>query len=669
MQTTILKEKTSTSRNTLSVITYLLVVLLMYSSIAILCNVKKVQIHAGQDGVTELTRVDFSKESATISLDAAVIYHGAFYMPKDFSLGSVTDQGVRAIGPAASLGDFGTIRYVLRLPANHEYTLSFISVAYAQRLFINGVEYAPIGRVGAHADAVVPAVSRYAETFRPEGNTTEIVLHYSNFVHPDSRGVQTLTIGSAGVMGRAEQARTFRTVIVTGTLLTAMLLFFGLYLFSPGSYYLLWFCLICGCIALRGLLIGDRLITLLFPHLSWYIDIRLKYLSGCGQVLFSALYLNDLFQGAVNKRIVRGFILYCLCNALLFFVAPPMLFTQLIWVILAIVILYFAYALLRIILAVTRQKDKVALSVSEQMLLLPGICLYLIFSAFEIYASENAVYLWGMDFAQSGLLIFFFFNVLALLLRFSRDRRALDEVRRNEQAVRETNRMLTRLNRAKNDFLGNISHEMKTPLAVISNCAGLTLNQFRRNQVNEETTENLEIVQHEAVRLGRLVEELLRLALEKERRLILTDTDTNTLLQQAADFCAPICRGKNNRIALQIEKEGIPLRVNAEGLFQVLLNLVTNANRHIQNGEIRLSAGCDEETICFQVSDNGSGIAPALLGRVFERGVSGGNGTGLGLPICKEIIEEHGGQIEIKSGESGTQVSFTLPRMEGRDDV
>ena len=85
-------------------------------------------------------------------------------------------------------------------------------------------------------------------------------------------------------------------------------------------------------------------------------------------------------------------------------------------------------------------------------------------------------------------------------------------------------------------------------------------------------------------------------------------------------------------------------------------------------GVIRLSVKPQPQTgfAAVSVSDDGDGIDPALLPDIFKRGVSGDGSTGLGLPICKEIVEEHGGKIWIESGKGkGTLVTFTLPLGKG----
>jgi signal transduction histidine kinase len=118
-----------------------------------------------------------------------------------------------------------------------------------------------------------------------------------------------------------------------------------------------------------------------------------------------------------------------------------------------------------------------------------------------------------------------------------------------------------------------------------------------------------------------------------------------------------------------------PVYLNPGELSQVLYNLLQNARNHTRGGGVTVKAGTvnDGKHIEITVADTGEGIAPDLLPRVFERGVSGrggagssGGGTGLGLAVCKEIIASYGGDINIESEpHKGTTVKFTLPVHKG----
>lgn len=227
------------------------------------------------------------------------------------------------------------------------------------------------------------------------------------------------------------------------------------------------------------------------------------------------------------------------------------------------------------------------------------------------------------------------------------------------------------MNRVREEFLQNLSHELRTPLTVMSSYANLTSLEIRKNAVDDDTLENLDMIKRESIRLAALVEQLKKVSLENDRQLTLTDTDIPALLLRAAKFCAPICRN-GNRITVEAGSEPIIMRINADTIFQVLVNLITNANRHTKQDTIILKVewkpdNADSAGICISVIDHGEGISPDQLPNITKRYTSGGGGEGLGLAICKEIIEEHGGMMKIESKQGrGTTVCFTLPCEKGK---
>lgn len=648
----------------LSVAVYLLLAAVLCALVTSLCTVTPVVVKADRPGLTDLTDFDFEHsiaQVATESTQSIYIYAGAFYTPEDFAAGHVLTEAVLYNRTDGAQGDYGTLHMELRLPPDKVYAIATKNPSYAQRLFIDGKEYTAIGVPGDSAETVVPRTARFVEAFMPQGETTEMIFHYSNFVHADGGGLYPMDIGYVGNIVRNEQLATIRTTAVAAALAAIMLFFFGLFLFFKRYKYLLWFSLLCGCIALR--VVGSGLLPLLLPELSWYAEIRLSYIETCLMALFAALYITSLFPGAASKWALRGFILFCGGCMLFISLVPTTVFTRYPVELSLAYTGFVAYLLLMVLWRSLRGTLPSALSKPERRLLLLGLVLFALLSAADIFAHQRALLLFGLSYQAVGMVVFLFINMLALVMSFSRTEQELDTVRESQREIQATNRMLERLNRARIDFLNNISHEMKTPLTVIGSYAGLTISQLRKNAVDGQTEENLDRVQQEAVRLGRLVEQLMKVSVEKERQTTLTGTDAGALLRRAADYCEALCRGHDNQITVMCRPEHIPLRVNTDEIFQVLLNLITNANRQMRGGVIALSAGQDEENgqTVFRVADSGKGIPPELLAQVFERGVSGNGGTGLGLAICREIVREHGGSMEIQSDDKGTTVCFTVP--------
>lgn len=658
------QDKNHAFKGMLSVTVYLLAAVLVCVLVTRLCAVNVEAVTAEQPGLTDLTDFDFESgiaQVATESTQSITIYAGAFYTPSDFADGNITVEGVLYDRTEGAQGDYGTLRMLLKLPSGEVYAIAAKNPSYAQRLFIDGKEYTAIGVPGDSAETTVPKTARFVEAFMPQGEVTEIIFHYSNFVHADGGGLYPIDIGTMTSIVRNEQLSTIQTTAVAAALAAIMLFFFGLFLFFKRYKYLLWFSLLCGCIALR--VIGSDLLPILLPELSWTLEIRLSYIETCLMALFASLYIASLFPGAANKWAMRGFAVFCGGCVLFISIAPTTVFTRYPVALSLAYIGFVVYLLLTVLWRALRGRLSFALSKPERRLLLLGLMIFALLSTADIFAHQRALLLFGLSYQAVGMVVFLFLNMLALVMSFSRTEQELDMVREGQREIRETNQMLERLNRAKTDFLGNISHEMKTPLAVISNCAGTTLMQLDQNSFDENTRRNLDDIQQEAMRLGRLVEQLMAVAVEKERQLTLTDTHAGALLSRAAAFCEPICRGHQNKITVECRPAHIPLRVNTDAIFQVLLNLLTNANRQAHHQVIAVLARLDEEnhTVVFAVTDSGKGIPPDLLPHVFARGVSGNGSTGLGLAICREIVQEHGGSMTIHSDGGGTTVRFTLP--------
>lgn len=655
----------------LRVAAYLLAVTLVFSAVSILCSTNAVVVNSTEPGVTDLTDFDFAgaiARVATATTDSVFIYPGAFYTPEDFASGRVTQAGVLYTREPHGQGDYGTLRMIFKLPQNEVYAIAGKSVSYAQRLFIDGKEYAPIGVTGDSIETVTPQARRFTEGFYPTGDTTEIVIHYSAFVHADGGGLYPFDIGLARNMVRMEQLITFRDAAVAVALLTAALFFFGLFLFFPKGRYLLWFALACGCIALRGLFTSDKTVMLLLPNLDWYLTIRLEYILTCGMALFSALYLNGLFPGAANCRAIRGFTVFSAACAFFICLTRPIVFTRFIVFFSGAYAAFGIYLLASVVATNLRGKKPSPLSRAEQWLLLFGLGVYAALSALGVYAHQRSIVLLGLDFPQVGMMMFLFLSILALALGFARTDRALGEACRVEHEMEETNKKLERLDRLRKSFLANISHEMKTPLSSMKGYALLAAEDIDEGTADADTRKNMRMLSREAQRLSDLAAGLLRISAAADTEMTWERQVLNLseIFEQAADACRAIAAKNNNRLVTHIGDGLPPVRVNADMIHQILLNLTANANRHTRNGTITFSGKLENGKIIVAVSDNGKGISSELLPRVFERRVSDGGGDGLGLAICKDIVEAHGGRIGIEStpGE-GTRVTFTLPEREG----
>ncbi len=239
----------------------------------------------------------------------------------------------------------------------------------------------------------------------------------------------------------------------------------------------------------------------------------------------------------------------------------------------------------------------------------------------------------------------------------------------NEQQKKldEQNHILERASLAKTEFLSNTSHEMRTPLTVISvniQTVAEILEDMGEAVKDGEATELLQNAQQEIMRLSRMVGGTLTLAAMSEN----TDKqalDFSTLLRSSVEMFSLHLQKRGNTLTAEIA-EGLNVFGNADLLAQVMANLLQNAAAYTGYDEVILRAEKTGHEVLVTVKDTGDGISAELLPHVFERGVSTGS-TGFGLYLCKMVVESHGGRIWIESEPgSGTAVTFSIPTYEGQ---
>lgn len=226
------------------------------------------------------------------------------------------------------------------------------------------------------------------------------------------------------------------------------------------------------------------------------------------------------------------------------------------------------------------------------------------------------------------------------------------------------------LDQMKKDFIANVSHELRTPIALLQGYTESIVDGVLTEP--DEIHESLAIVLDESKRLNRLVNELLNVArmdaeglsVEKESQPIadLLNKMRIKYRQQATDL----------ELNMQFEVSNQQLwDYDMDRMDQVLTNLIDNASRYTQPGDtISVKTDEDDRTHILSIADTGTGIAPEHLQQVFDRFYKvdasrkrGKQGTGLGLFICKMIIEEHGGTIEVESQVGkGTTFIIKLPK-------
>jgi two-component system phosphate regulon sensor histidine kinase PhoR len=228
---------------------------------------------------------------------------------------------------------------------------------------------------------------------------------------------------------------------------------------------------------------------------------------------------------------------------------------------------------------------------------------------------------------------------------------------------------LKQLERTREEFVANVSHELRTPLSLIKGYVETLLDGARNNP--EVSERFLKIIERNTNRLDLLIQDLLTIsALESGRiKLNLQPVDLHALAEKALNDLYG--RAENKNVTLLNELPLLPTRADANRLDQVFANLVDNAIKYGRaNGTVKVGGRkLDDAALEIFVQDDGPGIPPEALDRVFERFYRvdkarsrDQGGTGLGLSIVKHIVQAHGGEVRVESElGKGATFFFTLP--------
>jgi signal transduction histidine kinase len=225
-----------------------------------------------------------------------------------------------------------------------------------------------------------------------------------------------------------------------------------------------------------------------------------------------------------------------------------------------------------------------------------------------------------------------------------------------------------RVEDAQRQFVADASHEMRTPIAALKGMLEL-LNDGAKDdpKVRDDFMQTMQI---EADRLGRLVADLLTLARLEAGSLhpVIAPQHVATLFEDVKGVMSTLAERAGVELSVELADGDLEVMADRDRIVQVLLGFVDNALKHSPKGStVHLRARRDGEAAVLEVADEGSGIEPEQIARVFDRfyradeARAGRGGAGLGLAIAKEIVEVHDSAIEVESAPGhGTTFSFRL---------
>jgi len=225
------------------------------------------------------------------------------------------------------------------------------------------------------------------------------------------------------------------------------------------------------------------------------------------------------------------------------------------------------------------------------------------------------------------------------------------------------------LEQMRRDFIANVSHELRTPLSLMQGYSEALLDGMAEDAAKKEKI--ISIIHQETLRLKRMVDELLDLSRLQTGHFNLNKQNLNVedMLRTIEEKYKTAVLNAGLELKMNIQEDLPQVKADHDRMQQVLINLVENALKHTDQGQIVITAFKEEEQVCIEVSDTGAGIAKEDMDFIWERFYKvdksrnrAKGGTGLGLSIVQNIVKAHNGKVWVRSEESkGSTFGFCIP--------
>ncbi len=261
-------------------------------------------------------------------------------------------------------------------------------------------------------------------------------------------------------------------------------------------------------------------------------------------------------------------------------------------------------------------------------------------------------------------------------MQLQKQKRKLEQEQQKLEQEKRVNEQLRKVDQLKDQFLANTSHELRSPLNGIIGLA-TSLKDGIAGKLADEAIKNLNLIIYSGKRLANLVNDILDFSQLRNGELILQKkpTDIYPIVETVLALSRPLINGKPIELINEVSPHVPFINTDENRLQQILHNLVGNGIKFTEEGFVKVAAKIQNDMLAITVSDSGKGIPSNQMETIFKAFEQGDGslareyeGTGLGLSVTKQIVELHGGIIQVQSGHGiGSHFTFTLPLSESKD--
>jgi len=557
-----------------------------------------------------------------------------------------------------------TFRITVKMPSEKKPMALYVPMIYSSaKIIINNKIVHTVGKTGEKKEVSYPQFKPGVVYLHEIDEKIQLVLQVSNHYYAKGGMTDSIYLGTSEAISTYQRSIVHETYFFVGILFFITMYHILLYILRSSSYSVLYFGLICLFITLRLLSTESILLLYYFPNMPWELLIKIQYISYYLAAISLFLFFYYLFPEELHRNIVRAAIMVIVLFTVITLFSPAIFYSRhisrpfeffSIFIMINIVV-----SLIRAVFH--RRKGSVIILIGTIILITT-----MVNDLLHILQKVDTGY-----FLKYGWLCFVFIQAYVLAVNFSH---AFHEIEQLSHEVAGKNISLMSLDKLKDEFLTNTSHELRTPLNGIIGISD-SLMQGVTGKLNQQTTYNLDLIHKSAKRLSTLVNDILDFSKMKNSDLILSPVaiDINQLVDMIFSMEAHRINGKIVRLYSSISDNFPLVYADENRVGQILFNLIDNAIKFTESGEIEISArGIIENDKHFaeiSVRDTGIGIPQNKLEDVFKsfEQLDGSiariyGGTGLGLSIIRSLIDLHGGKIRVESqlGE-GTNILFTLP--------
>jgi signal transduction histidine kinase len=556
---------------------------------------------------------------------------------------------------------YATYRLKVLLPKdNSSLALKYTLAVTAMEVYANGHLLVRQGKVGTSPETMTPDYRPGYVPLPLQGDTLELVAHVSNFHYFEGGLWDTFTIGPEEHIQKQRIASISRDFFVVGCFVIMGLYHLCAYFFMRQAKALMLFAVFCFLLAVRITVTGEFVIHVISPW-NWWCNVHTEFLSLYLGVPTLVAFSFYLFPAEFSRRVLRVLVGVSAVFVLAVLVLPPYAFTHTLPFYQVLMLVSLGYGLSVYVRAWRNKREGGGYFLVGFLVL--GLCIVndILYTTF-IIESVQLFYV--------GLFFFILSQAAMLTKRFSRAffylQNANQELESANEEVHRQNEQLTNLNNELDSLVYRVSHDLRSPVASVMGLIGIA----RLEKDSGRIMEYMDLQEKTLHRMDAFIRDIISYSRNKRTSLSPQPVDFESMVKDVFADHSHLENAEKIEKTVQVNQPG-DFVSDKRRLSIVLSNLLSNAIRYHDTTkprpEITISVATDARQARIEIRDNGQGIGPEHVGRVFEmfyRANEKTKGSGLGLYLVKEAVEKMGGSISVESQlGTGTTFFITLPNL------